>query len=212
MDHRRYVGGLWDEIGGLQFRFLVDQGLAPDHVLLDVGCGALRGGVHFIRYLDRGNYLGIDKEAGLLAAGVREELGEELFAHKAPELVVSPAFEFGRFSRRPRTALAQSLFTHLTPELIELCLSRLRAVAGDDMRFFATAFVSRQPRDNPAQPHDHFSFWYTWPQLRDFGARTGWRARYIGDWRHPRGQVMVEYRPSTSSRGAGAAESSADAV
>lgn len=55
---RGYVGGLWHELGELQFRFLVDQGLRPEHVLLDIACGSLRGGVRFVPYLNPGNYLG----------------------------------------------------------------------------------------------------------------------------------------------------------
>ena len=27
--HREYVGGLWDAIGALQFRFMIDHGLDP---------------------------------------------------------------------------------------------------------------------------------------------------------------------------------------
>jgi hypothetical protein len=57
---RSIVGGEWDEIGRLQFDFLNGAGLKPRHVLLDVGCGCLRGGVHFVAYLERGNYVGID--------------------------------------------------------------------------------------------------------------------------------------------------------
>ena len=55
--HRDYVGAHWEELGSLQFRFMVDQGLLPHHVLVDIACGSLRGGVHFIPYLDPGNYL-----------------------------------------------------------------------------------------------------------------------------------------------------------
>ena len=46
--HRAYVGGLWEALGSLQFKFMIDRGLEPQHVLLDVGCGTLRGGVRFI--------------------------------------------------------------------------------------------------------------------------------------------------------------------
>ena len=46
--HREQVGGLWDEIGALQIDFLRAQGLRPGDTLLDVGCGCLRGGVHFV--------------------------------------------------------------------------------------------------------------------------------------------------------------------
>ena len=111
--HRGYVGGMWDEIGTLQFGFMKAQGLQPHHVLLDIACGSLRGGVHFIPYLDRGNYLGIEKEAGLVRLGLDQELDPSVRSAKAPEFVISDSFEFVRFSRRPGFALAQSLFTHL---------------------------------------------------------------------------------------------------
>ena len=81
--HRAYVGGLWDEMGRLQFDFLARRGLRPAHYPLDVGCGSLRGGVHFIAYLEEGHYLGLEKEPALLEGGV-QELGEELFLRKRP--------------------------------------------------------------------------------------------------------------------------------
>jgi hypothetical protein len=89
LGHREYVGGLWDEMGELQFDFLVEQGLMPSDVLLDVGCGSLRGGVHFIRYLEPGNYLGMEKEQELLQLGVKSELGMESLQARRPELLAS---------------------------------------------------------------------------------------------------------------------------
>jgi hypothetical protein len=41
LDHRAYVGGLWEEIGTLQFEFLLRQGLAPSDCFLDIACGSL---------------------------------------------------------------------------------------------------------------------------------------------------------------------------
>ena len=58
--HRQVVGGMWDEIGTLQFEFLQGRGLQPDDLLLDVGCGSLRGGVRFVEYLNPSRYFGID--------------------------------------------------------------------------------------------------------------------------------------------------------
>src|SRR5664279_2409282 len=112
--HRSYIGGLWDEVGQLQFDFIVAQGLQPQHVFLDIACGSLRAGVWFIPYLDAGNYLGIEKEAELVERGVEHELRPEVAAEKRPEFVISDRFEFARFSKRPDYAIAQSLFTHLT--------------------------------------------------------------------------------------------------
>jgi hypothetical protein len=54
LGHRGFIGGLWDELGRLQVDFPVSEGLEPAHVLLDIGCGSLRGGVHLIPYLEPG--------------------------------------------------------------------------------------------------------------------------------------------------------------
>ncbi|MGG6294672.1 hypothetical protein ACQ4M4_09620 [Leptolyngbya sp. AN02str] len=40
--HRQFIGGLWEELGQLQFDFLKENGLLPEHRLLDMGCGSLR--------------------------------------------------------------------------------------------------------------------------------------------------------------------------
>ena len=57
--HRTYVGGLWDELGLLQFQFLLEMGLKPSDCLFDIGCGSLRGGRHFIKYLYNSLFLKI---------------------------------------------------------------------------------------------------------------------------------------------------------
>ena len=193
--HRDYVGGLWDEIGRLQFDFLVSQGLRPDHVLLDIACGSLRAGVHLIPYLEPGHYLGIDKEEELIRAGVERELDPAVREEKRPEFVVSAAFEFDRFTARPDYAIAQSLFTHLPEPLVRLCFARLRDVIQPDGVLFATYFESSRRKRNPRTPHDHAIFRYTRHAMTAFGGRR-WTAEYIGGWGHPRGQVMVRYRPA----------------
>ncbi len=73
--HRRRIGGRnWEQRGLLQFEFLVAQGLEPGHSLLDVGCGPLRAGVHFVEFLEPGHYYGIDINETLLDAGYETEL------------------------------------------------------------------------------------------------------------------------------------------
>ena len=73
-EHRDVVGGLWDELGALQFDFLRAQGLEPPDRLLDVGCGALRAGVKLVPYLEPGGYYGIDLRQELLDAGYEREI------------------------------------------------------------------------------------------------------------------------------------------
>lgn len=193
LGHREYVGGKWDEIGQLQFDFLVSNGLKPHHYLLDIACGSLRLGVKAIPYLERGHYLGIEKERSLIDLGIKQELGRELFEEKAPVLIADGAFDFTPFDDRPDFAIAQSLFTHLTPNLINLCFANLRPIVKPETRFFATYFLGECGGRNPSVSHDHGYFAYSVQEMLEFGTANGFAADYIGNWNHPRGQVMVEY-------------------
>jgi SAM-dependent methyltransferase len=190
LGHRAYVGGMWDEIGRLQFDYLVSEGLRPHHYLLDIGCGALRGGRFFIEYLEYGRYYGLDRHVDLIHAGI-SELGS-LYAAKEPTLWGSDSFDMVFHADSFDYALAQSLFTHLTPGLIALCFANLRQVIAPDGVFYATYFEGTGP--NPSEPHDHGRFEYTRAEMEAFGGDR-WKTEYVGDWGHPRGQVMVRYRP-----------------
>lgn len=195
LGHREYVGGMWEEIGRLQFDFLVARGLTPQSVLLDVACGSLRLGRLVIPYLEPSHYLGIEKEEDLVRAGLEKELDPQIAAQKRPEFVISSEFEFDRFSRSADFAIAQSLFTHLPADRIRLCLRKLGSALAADGRFYATFFECERPVKNPRDPHDHGFFRYTRADMIAFGRDAGYTAEYLGAWNHPRGQVMVEYRP-----------------
>lgn len=195
--HREYVGGLWDEVGRLQLRFLESRGLRSRHHLLDIGCGSLRGGVHFIRYLEPGRYMGVDKEQELLRLGAEQEVGPAIMAAKRPTLLAFADFEFDRLPARPFFAWAHSLFTHLPMEHIRRCLANLRPVIRPHGVLYATFAEADEPQANPDEPHDHRLFSYTRHEMIEAGNATGWAVRYIGKWGHPRGQRMLRLTVET---------------
>jgi hypothetical protein len=190
---RDYVGGLWHEIGDLQFKFLVEMGLRPEHVLLDIACGSLRAGVRFIPYLNPGNYLGLDIDPILVEHGRKVELGETLWELKRPEIAISSSFEFSKLSKQPDFAVAQSLFTHLIEPDIALCLRNLQAWTKPSTVLYATFFEVAAVVTNPAESHPHAAFRFTRQQMNRLGEQAGWKMEYIGDWNHPRDQRMLRY-------------------
>jgi hypothetical protein len=175
--YRNFVGGAdyWEALAKLQFEFMLAKGLKPSDKLLDVGCGALRGGRHFIEYLDPGNYYGIDKHIELIIYGVARELTVPRFRQKMPHFVVSDSFEFAKLGSGFTYALAQSLFPSLSAAEIRLCLVRLHEVAADGCQFFATLLKAARP------------------EMETLGTDAGWRPHYIGDWAHPYKQCMMLY-------------------
>jgi SAM-dependent methyltransferase len=202
--HRKRVGSRWDEIGRLQRDFLVAQGLKPEHRLLDVGCGALRGGVWFVEHLDPGHYHGIDINLSLLEAGWSRELPEEMRTRLPWEnLRLTDRFE-SDFGVTFDYAIAQSLFTHVPLNDIRLCLYRVAKVMKPDGRFFATFFEA--PDDFPLDDvrpgrrgkwTERNPFLYYRGDLEWAASASPWEFRYLGAWGHPRGQRMVEFRRLT---------------
>jgi cyclopropane fatty-acyl-phospholipid synthase-like methyltransferase len=197
--HRYMVGGLWDEIGRLQFDFVVSEGLAADSTLLDVGCGALRGGVHFVQYLDDANYYGIDINKSLLKAGKQELQWAGI--DKRVNLHCTNEFDASGFNMKFDFGISVSLLTHLTANQIIYCFMQMRRVMHKESRFFFTIFeVPELPIPDTFQRGDfttHFlsdPFHYTRDQIEYFARSAGLALRYIGDGGHPREQQMVELR------------------
>jgi hypothetical protein len=199
-EHRAFVGGLWSELGELQFQFLRQNGLSPEHKLLDIGCGALRGGIPIIEYLDPCNYYGVDLNASLIEAG-KHELNQRGLSSKQSHLLVNDRFEFDRFGTSFDFAIAQSVFTHLDMNLIIRCLVQTRKVLKADGRFFATFFLAPSPGHlAPIKHHpggittnfDSDPFHYSFCEIEWLADISGLSARLIGDWNHPRNQMMIE--------------------
>ncbi len=203
ISHRQIVGGLWEEMGRLQFDFLAQQGLKPDHKLLDIGCGCMRGGVHFVSYLNSSNYYGVDRDQALLDAG-RDELETQGLLWKAPVLEQVSDFTFDRLGAKFDFLLAQSVFTHLDLNSIMRCLVNVHRVMNPLGSFYATFFL------NPAGPtnldpilhptrdgsrivshYDQDPYHYDLGLLEWIAGQVGLNARHIGNWNHPRDQRMM---------------------
>jgi ubiquinone/menaquinone biosynthesis C-methylase UbiE len=202
--HRNAIGGLWDEVGQLQFNCMLKEGLKPGHKLIDIGCGCLRGGVHFIRYLAPGNYFGIDMNQSLLDAGYSIELTDsERTKLPSNQLKCGNDFNFEVFGANFDYAIALSVFTHLPLNHIRVCLERLVDVMLPGSRFLATFFElpANVPSwvDHTHQPGHKTTHALSDPyhyKLGDFQfalAGLPWELRYVGDIGHPRDQRMLMF-------------------
>jgi SAM-dependent methyltransferase len=194
LDHRNPAGELSEEIGKLQFDFLISMGLRPHHHLVDVGCGRLRAGAHFIRFLDAGRYCGFEKERDLLSAGIAKELGPVLFNAKRPLFIVTDRFAFDCCDHAPDFVFAHSIFAHQPPESIALCFESLRERIAPNGVLFAAFNEARASKPLPGVSLDRDERSYTRAQMEAFGRSAGWSPEYIGDWGHPLGRVMMSFR------------------
>lgn len=95
-EYKNHLGGkaaAWDKRGEFQLELLKFMGLRKDDHLLDVGCGPVRAGVHFIRHLDAGGYAGVDFNPSFVEAA-RLVVQQAQLASRSPSISVLDDFDF----------------------------------------------------------------------------------------------------------------------
>lgn len=199
--HRGFVGGLWDELGQLQLEFLIKSGLKPNHKLLDIGCGCLRGGLYYLKYLDEGNYFGLDINHSLIEAG-KIEVEEAGLSHKNPKLLVDDSFSFDKFATKFDYMISVSVFTHLPFNIIVRCLNRVRENLLPHGTYYSTYFQAPKPshlepiKQKPGDiltKYDSDPFHYSIDELDYMAKIAKLDLNIIDDWRHPKNQKMAAF-------------------
>ena len=108
----------WEMKRSFQIGFLRQHGLQPQHYLLDIGCGVLRGGIPIINYLEVGHYYGVEARPKVLAEG-RKELAESKLEHKRPVLTVGEHVGELSLGREFDFLWAFSVLIHLEDPILE---------------------------------------------------------------------------------------------
>jgi 2-polyprenyl-3-methyl-5-hydroxy-6-metoxy-1,4-benzoquinol methylase len=201
-EHRRFVGSYWEELGKLQFDYLVKQGLKPHHKLLDLGCGALRGGIHFIRYLEEGHYTGIDANTSLIRAG-ETELKKVNLDRKSSNFIIDENFEYEKWGGNFDYIISISLFTHLPISKIKRCLDAVSNAISQEGKYFASFFrlecdefeKKSYHKELGIKTHDDLDpFHQKISVLRKISESMNLEIDYKGSWNHPRGQEIILFK------------------
>ena len=117
----------FSKVGRLQLITLLKNGLVPTSKLLDVGCGALRGGYWAIHFLDKNRYFGIEPNKKMLDDGLNNLLEPELLKLKAPEFDFNADFDFSVFNQKFDFVIARSIWTHASKGQISKMLEQFKA-------------------------------------------------------------------------------------
>lgn len=133
-------GAIWEVKRDFQFQFLTNCGLLPDHYLLDLGCGTLRGGIPLIRYLQKGHYFGLE-----IREEVIEEAQTELAQHglqsREPTLTASDQLSTVRFETKFDFIWAFSVLFHMDDRGLEDAFALVAAHLNPGGVFYANVNI-----------------------------------------------------------------------
>ncbi|CAN8260391.1 unnamed protein product [Cochlearia groenlandica] len=125
--HHSNYGEPW--AGGRDvFEFLAGSAkLKPSSHVLEIGCGTLRVGLHFIRYLKPGHFHCLEKDELSLMAALMYELPSQGLLHKRPAIVRGEDMDFSKFGSDVTYDLiyASAVFLHMPEKLVWTGLERL---------------------------------------------------------------------------------------
>ncbi|XP_010485911.1 PREDICTED: uncharacterized protein LOC104764148 [Camelina sativa] len=171
--HHSNYGEPW--AGGRDvFEFLAESAkLKPNSRVLEIGCGTLRVGLHFIRYLSPQHFHCLEKDELSLMAALRYELPSQGLLHKRPLIVRGDDMEFSKFGSDTTYDLiyASAVFLHMPDKLVWTGLERLvEKLKPYDGRIFVShnvKFCSRLGGDKCAQKLASLGLEYLGKQTHD---------------------------------------------
>lgn len=147
-EHHSNYGEPW--AGGRDvYEFLAEAAhLAPESRVLEIGCGTLRVGLHFIRYLNPEHFHCLERDELSLMAAFRYELPSQGLLHKRPLIVKGENMDFSKFGSGIMYDLiyASAVFLHMPDKLVWVGLERLAGKLKQEGRIFVshnTKFCSR---------------------------------------------------------------------
>ncbi len=135
---------LWAMKRQFQFDFLTGRGLVPEHRLLDIGCGTLRGGIPLIEYLQAGNYTGVEARAEVLDEG-RRELADAGLEDKRPTLIHAADPATVTLAEPVEFAWAFAVLIHMHDEILDACLGLVSRALAPQGTFYANVVIGNWP-------------------------------------------------------------------
>ncbi|MCT2593896.1 class I SAM-dependent methyltransferase [Streptomyces sp. N2-109] len=181
----------WNALGKMQFDYLISHGLSPADHVLDIGCGNLRAGHHLIRFLEPGNYHGLDISPDILLAAQRT-LTEQGLQARLPYLTLVNDLRLAHLpAGHFQVVHAHSVFSHSPLEVIEECFGHVGRVLAPGGYFDFTYNRTGGPEHQVLRE----DFYYRPGTLLALAAAHGLEAHVMDDWEElPHQQSKIRVR------------------
>lgn len=166
----------WLAAGSLQFEFLLQHGVQPEHRVLEIGCGNLRMGWRMIQHLNPGNYVGVEISPRMLAHA-RKRIAEFKLQEKFPYLFLVEEVDYSFLPQQSFDCIsAYAVFTNSALASIDrvvVALAPLLKTGG----FFDFSYY-----ETTAKPYcfQGAYYYHRREQIESIVAKTGLQAEWLG--------------------------------
>ena len=177
----------WQAAGRKQFRFLRENGLAPTDFLLEIGCGNLRAGRRFIRYLKPGHYTGVDISPEILLAA-QDTIVEYELQSKAPRLFLVSGTSLAFLAPQSFDVVhAHSVFTHTPIEVISAYFAAVHRVLRSGGFFDFTYHHSDEGSWHVLEE----DYYYPTDVLLERAQEAGFSGQRLVDWTYSQPKIRL---------------------
>lgn len=163
---REYTGASDLRKGDIILDFLLEEGLRPEHRVLEVGCGCLAEGGPLMAFVDVGNYTGVDMNGWLIRAAL--DVYPALLT-RDPQFVVRGDFDVdGDFDM----VVAHSVLSHVSLAQLQLALRNIRRNVQAGSAWLASLRLG----------DDDFDPIWRYPDVSFFSLKTLWLEADASGW------------------------------
>jgi SAM-dependent methyltransferase len=145
---KKYVTGHlpenWGLSGRLQLDLLKQSGCTEASKVLEIGCGCLNAGLPIMKFLEPGNYLGVEPNKWLIDAILKDKEVAEVVASKKPRFVYDESFDASSANMLFDFVISHSVLSHASRPQLELFLRNLQRVLKPQGKILASLVMSNR--------------------------------------------------------------------
>lgn len=178
----------WDEGGGKTLQFLVDNGLCPNHSIIDYGCGTLP-------LLDKAYDYGITDYIGIDISKKAIDAGKRLVGHKSSigRFFVIDTMDFDGLDICGDYLIAISVLNHNPITHFETFVKNIHKITHNRSKIFFTVWLDKYTRPSSIT-NPPLNFYYSLKDMQDICKKYGLDVHVIPMdkyWGH--NETMMKY-------------------
>jgi SAM-dependent methyltransferase len=150
---------VWGLSGQLQLDLLKEIGCTPNSKVLEIGCGCLNASVPIMKFIEPGNYVGVEPNKWLIDTILEDEEVAELVRTRKPRFLYDASFDATSANTQFDFVISHSVLSHAARPQFELFMRNLRKVLKPSGKILASLRMTGK-KGNPLKDSNDSTWVY----------------------------------------------------